>query len=768
MLKNTLVSVLLLFLPTLVFTQTINLGILSSFEVYTGAGAITNTGTVIGDAGSNNGIITGLDPPAYTGTVYHNDDVTIQCRIDLLRLYIHLNDIFVTFPGTHAAAFGSGETISPGVYSIPSAGSIGGTITLDGGGDSDAFFIIKYQGAMTVGAGAEVILSNGTKSCNVFWIAEGAISVAAGAIVKGNLFAKIGAVGLGTNCNLEGRMLTMEGAITNGLGSVVTIPAGVSTIPINCSDDCIPAAAADILGSVGNFALFTSFGAVANTSISGFDGDIGTDAGAISGFGSSIHFGSQYAADAITAQAKIDLDIAYNALLAMTITETHAAAFGSGETINPGIYDIGGAGSLSGTITLDGGGNSDAIFVLKFGGAFTVAAQSKVILANGTRRCNVFWVGGAGVATGAVSIGAFAIMKGTILSHGGACSSGAGAFIEGRQLSTAGAINTNTGIVYNNPDCITSLSLAVAGTKDISYIHIDFECDAARDGVDVFNEALSADLDGDTVADQDDPDPGDANKTFTQYIPSQNSFGTLAFEDLWPTKGDYDFNDFIIEIKEEIVTNADNDIYEITFNLRIMGMGGQYNNDFGITLQDPSSQITVEVFSPHNVTHDVTDQDGKKIITIRKPKQLFYPSAITDIINAESGSTYYTPVELQVVLTVNGALSYPSEYNPKFFIEQQGIDGHEVHLAGNAPSPRMNTVLYGTGDDDTDPSINKYFKSVNNLPWGLYIPTTWNYPLEEVDLIEAYSLFVEYAEENPTLVWYLENLSDPTKTFNDH
>ncbi|MFT5253740.1 MAG: hypothetical protein ACI87N_002785, partial [Flavobacteriales bacterium] len=44
MLKNTIVFVLLLFLPTFIFTQTINLGILSSFEVYTGAGAITNTG----------------------------------------------------------------------------------------------------------------------------------------------------------------------------------------------------------------------------------------------------------------------------------------------------------------------------------------------------------------------------------------------------------------------------------------------------------------------------------------------------------------------------------------------------------------------------------------------------------------------------------------------------------------------------------------------------------------------------------------------------
>ena len=474
LLKNTVLFVLLLFSPTFMFSQTINLGILSSFEAYTGAGAITNTGTVTGDVGSNDGIISGFDPPEYTGTVYNNNTVTAQCRIDLLRLYIHLNDIFVTYPGTHAAAFGAGETIPPGVYSIPSAGSLGTTITLDGGGDSDAFFIIKYQGAMTVGAGAEVVLSNGTQSCNVFWIAEGAISVGADAVIKGTLFGKTGAVGLGADCDIEGRMLSLDGAITIGIGSVAIPPSGVCTIPLNCLDICSPAAAVDVLGSVERFALFTSCGAVSNTATSGIYGDIGTDGGGtITGYGSSVHFGSTYTADAITAQAKIDLDIAYNALLLLPNTSTgHTPAFGFGETISTGVYFINGAGSLGGTITLDGGGDPNAIFVFKFAGEFTVAAQSKVILANGTRRCNVFWVGGVGVATGAVNIGAFGIMKGTILSHGGACNSGAGAFIGGRQLSTAGAVNTNTGIIYNdcdeNIDCIPEVNPTTLATCDNS------------------------------------------------------------------------------------------------------------------------------------------------------------------------------------------------------------------------------------------------------------------------------------------------------------
>jgi hypothetical protein len=474
LLKNTVIFLLLLFLPTLMFTQTINVGILSSFEAYTGAGVISNAGTVTGDVGSDNGIITGFDPPAYTGIVYNADSVTAQGKMDLFRLYIHLNDIFVTFPGTHAPAFGGGETIIPGIYSIASAGSIGGTITLDGGGDPDAFFIIKYQGAMTVGANAEVILSNGTQSCNVFWIAEGAISVGADAVIKGTLFGKTGAVGLGADCDMEGRMLSLKGAITVGVGSVAIPPPGVCTIPLNCLDICSPAAAVDVLGSVERFALFTSFGAVANTATSGIYGDIGTDGGdTITGYGNSVHFGSTYSADAITAQAKIDLDIAYNALLLLPNTSTgHTPAFGFGETIYTGVYFINGAGSLGGTITLDGGGDPNAIFVFKFAGAFSVAAQSKVILANGTRHCNVFWVGGAGVTTGAVNIGAFGIMKGTLLSHGGACNSGAGAFIEGRQLSTAGAVNTNTGIVYNdcdeNIDCIPAVSPTTLTTCDNS------------------------------------------------------------------------------------------------------------------------------------------------------------------------------------------------------------------------------------------------------------------------------------------------------------
>jgi hypothetical protein len=504
-----LTTIALLFLSSISFSQTLNLGILSSFEGFSGNGGVTNGpgSTWNGDAGTDSGVITGV----FGGDTYNADASTGQAREDLMRLFIHLNDLFVDFPGTHAAAFGGGETLIPGVYSIASAGSIGGVINLDGQNNPDSFFVIKFQGAMTIGAGSQFNLINGARSCNVFYIANGAITAAAGANIKGSLFSKGGAVGLAANCTIEGRMLTTAGAVTTATGCTASKPACSSSIPIFCESDCSPAAAVDVLGVLSDFALFTSSGSVGNTSISGVNGLIGTNAGGVSGFSTGTHIGTEQVQNALTAQAETDLNNAYIALMALPVSGgVHAAAFGAGEILPPGVYDMA-AGSLGGTITLDGQMDSDAIFVMRFAGAFNVAAGAKIILANGARRCNVFWIGGANVTTGAVNIGAGAIVKGTFLSHGGACNSGVDTFLAGRQLTTLGAINTSAGILYNNPECVTSIPLDAPDTDGDGVIDLNDNCPGTPGGETVDANGCSAaqlDVDGDGVPNTTDICPG--------------------------------------------------------------------------------------------------------------------------------------------------------------------------------------------------------------------------------------------------------------------
>ena len=204
---------------------------------------------------------------------------------------------------------------------------------------------------------------------------------------------------------------------------------GVTITFAQCSPD---------FGTASNYAIFSISGAISNVSLSNVNGDIGTDTGAISGFGTpSVLTGTIHAADAQTATAATDLVTAYNSLVAAVATNsTHAPAFGSGETLLAGVYTTGGAGSVAGNLTLDAQGNADAVFIFKIGGAFTTGASTTILLTNGTSISNVFWI-----ADGAIAMAANTTMCGTIISNNGAVSIGDQGIIKGRLYTTAGAIS---------------------------------------------------------------------------------------------------------------------------------------------------------------------------------------------------------------------------------------------------------------------------------------------------------------------------------------
>ena len=61
------------------------------------------------------------------------------------------------------------------------------------------------------------------------------------------------------------------------------------------------------------------------------------------------------------------------------------AAALAGRIITPGLYAIAGAASNTTTVTLDGGGNPNAVFVFQVNGAMAFAAGSHVVLTNGAR-----------------------------------------------------------------------------------------------------------------------------------------------------------------------------------------------------------------------------------------------------------------------------------------------------------------------------------------------------------------------------------------------
>ncbi|HEX2782298.1 MAG TPA: ice-binding family protein [Ilumatobacteraceae bacterium] len=133
-----------------------------------------------------------------------------------------------------------------------------------------------------------------------------------------------------------------------------------------------------------------------------------------------------------------------------------------GLTLVPGVYTNAGAVANTGTVTLDGGGDANAVFIFQVGGALSMAAAGKVVLTNGTQAKNVFWqVNGAG------GIGADAIFAGTLMTSA-AISVGANTLFNGRALAKTGAITTNSNQFYSSSPTVSIDPGSTAYSTDTS------------------------------------------------------------------------------------------------------------------------------------------------------------------------------------------------------------------------------------------------------------------------------------------------------------
>ena len=67
---------------------------------------------------------------------------------------------------------------------------------------------------------------------------------------------------------------------------------------------------------------------------------------------------------------------------------------------------------------------------------------------------------------------------------------------------------------------------------------------------------LDGDGDGDGVKGALDEFPADAARAFSRYYPGADSWGTLAFEDQWPQRGDYDMSDLVVRYRSREIMNS--------------------------------------------------------------------------------------------------------------------------------------------------------------------------------------------------------------------
>ena len=111
--------------------------------------------------------------------------------------------------------------------------------------------------------------------------------------------------------------------------------------------------------------------------------------------------------------AQSELTIAMNALSNMGAGISKSSL--GGLTLTPGVYSSSAIMDLTGTLTLDGGGNANALWVFQVGSALNTASSSVVNVINTGAGSGVYWVLPTG--SGSTALGSNSTFEGNILAN---------------------------------------------------------------------------------------------------------------------------------------------------------------------------------------------------------------------------------------------------------------------------------------------------------------------------------------------------------------
>jgi type VI secretion system secreted protein VgrG len=219
------------------------------------------------------------------------------------------------------------------------------------------------------------------------------------------------------------------GTFVNTVRATDGLVSGYATVVI------LSAPPPDILGTAATFAGLAG-STLTNTGPSTIVGDIGVSPGSAvvdipvgQPTGGSIHAG-----DGVAATAMADLTIAYNNLAGMACGTNLTGLDLGGMTLAPGIYCFNTSAQLTGALTFDAQGDSNAVFVIQIGSTLTTASNASVVLIGGAKASNVYYQVGS-----SATLGTNTAFQGSIVALASVTLT-TGTSLNGRALGINGAV----------------------------------------------------------------------------------------------------------------------------------------------------------------------------------------------------------------------------------------------------------------------------------------------------------------------------------------
>lgn len=275
-----------------------------------------------------------------------------------------------------------------------------------------------------------------------------------------------------------------------------------------------------------------------------------------------------------------------------------------------------------------------------------------------------------------------------------------------------------------------------------------------------------------------------------QYYPSASGFVTLAFEDLWPSRGDYDMNDFVLHYRTGFSTLGSK-ITAVSISGEILAMGATFHNGFAVSIEGLAREFIDESSIEYEI-NGVT-QNRSPLEPGQSSAVLVVAEDLWDYVEPAEGCSFYRTEAncgespIQFGFRIDAQLSTPVEqadidlglFNP-FLFASHGYNRNsifdsppgrplEIHLKNQSPTDLADQALLGRADDRSNVGQGLYYQNENGLPWALEIGTEWKHPSEYIDLVDAYPDFIHFVESEgqQNQDWYLLNNAVQSKLYQE-
>ncbi|MBQ7442754.1 MAG: LruC domain-containing protein [Bacteroidaceae bacterium] len=199
-----------------------------------------------------------------------------------------------------------------------------------------------------------------------------------------------------------------------------------------------------------------------------------------------------------------------------------------------------------------------------------------------------------------------------------------------------------------------------------------------------------------------------------------SSTGVYAFEDRWPSRGDYDMNDLVVNVKDERTFDNNGKIKKQTFYFTTYQNKVELVNGLAVRLNTSQSHTVAmkKMAKGATATSQAVAATYETYTDSNTGKKVYY---LADWVEDDLGATYILELTYSSAQTADKVAEVAQ---PFLFRKLDNGKQLEVHIPFEKPTSRMDTSLFGTEADMSNPSTGEYYVRSGLYPFAFYLSGT--------------------------------------------